>query len=181
MRGPHSGEKPLSAYQLVVFDMAGTTVTDDGAVEAAFLAAADSTGLSVDTSAIHARRGLSKRRVFGELWRLHGVTDDAEVARLSEASHAAFRASLAAGFETRPVAATEGCAECFARLRANGVAIALTTGFHRAVTDTILARRGWREGLDNSHVGSPHSAIQASVCSEDVPHGRPAPDMRDMV
>jgi phosphonatase-like hydrolase len=167
----------LSNYRLVVFDMAGTTVRDDGAVEAAFLAAADSTGLSVDRQAIHARRGLSKRRVFRELWGLHGAVDDADVARLADASHAAFRAALAATFEKQPVAATEGCVDCFAQLRAAGIAIALTTGFHRAVTDTILARLGWDEGLDHRRMGPPDTAIQASVCSEDVPQGRPAPDM----
>ena len=167
----------MTTYRLVVFDMAGTTVRDDGAVEAAFLTAAGATGLGVDPDAIHARRGLSKKRVFRELWRLHGVSDSAEVARLADASHDAFRAALVATFETHPVAPTEGCVDCLARLREAGVAIALTTGFHRAVTDTILARLGWDEGLDDHRVGPPEGVVQALVCSEDVPRGRPAPDM----
>ena len=164
-------------YRLVVFDMAGTTVRDDGAVEAAFLTAAAATGLRADRDAIHARRGLSKKRVFRELWRLDGVTADGELARRADASHEAFRAALEEWVETRPIWPTDGCLDCFGRLRAEGILIALTTGFHRGVTDIILSRLGWDRGLDDVRVGLNESVIQASVCSGDVARGRPAPDM----
>lgn len=167
----------MIVYQLVVFDMAGTTVYDDGAVEAAFLGAAESTGLRVDAEAIQARRGLSKTRVFRELWTLHGVTDQAETARRADTSHTAFKAALGDWYATRPARPTDGCVECFETLRSQGMPIALTTGFDRTITDAILDRLGWLQGLDSKRVGDTQSVIQASVCSEDVEHGRPAPDM----
>jgi phosphonatase-like hydrolase len=167
----------VTPYRLVVFDMAGTTVHDDGAVEAAFLAGAASTGLRADRGAIHARRGLSKTRVFRELWALDGVTDEDELVRRADASHHAFKAALEEWVETRPVRPTDGCLDCFARMRAEGVLIALTTGFDRSLTGIILRRLGWDRGLDDARVGGSDSVIQASVCSEDVAQGRPAPDM----
>ncbi|MAF09787.1 phosphatase [Candidatus Poribacteria bacterium] len=169
----------MAPYRLVVFDMAGTTVRDDGAVEAAFLTAAAATGLRADRDAIHARRGLSKKRVFRELWRLDGVAAEDEIDRRADASHAAFRAALEEWVRTRPIRPTDGCLDCFGRLRAEGILIALTTGFYRGVTDIILSRLGWDRGLDDARVGIgvEEAVIQASVCSGDVAQGRPAPDM----
>jgi len=54
----------------------------------------------------------------------------------------------------------------FSWLHERGVKIALTTGFYRRVTEIILNAVGWRDGV-----------IEASVCSEDVARGRPAPFM----
>ena len=53
----------------------------------------------------------------------------------------------------------------------------MTTGFYRQVTDVILSRLGWNQGLDERHVGTSKTLIQASVTSDEVPEGRPAPHM----
>jgi phosphonatase-like hydrolase len=45
------------------------------------------------------------------------------------------------------------------------VKVATTTGFYREVRDKILGKLSWQNLFD------------ASVCSDDVEHGRPAPDM----
>jgi phosphonatase-like hydrolase len=59
-----------------------------------------------------------------------------------------------------------GVEETFVWLRERGIKIALTTGFYRKVTDIILGAAGWREGV-----------IDVSICSDEVPMGRPAPFM----
>ena len=52
----------------------------------------------------------------------------------------------------------------FARLHARGLKVALTTGFDRYITETILGVLGWKA-----------PAIDAVICGDDVPRGRPAP------
>ena len=54
---------------LVVFDMAGTTVQDDGMVLECFVAAAEYVGLRVSREELNDRMGLSKIAVFDELSR----------------------------------------------------------------------------------------------------------------
>jgi phosphonatase-like hydrolase len=80
-------------------------------------------------------------------------------------------------YRTAPVTPTEGCLECFEWLRSQGIAIGLTTGFYREVADIILSRLGWNKGLNSQHAGTPDTIIQASVASDEVANGRPAPDM----
>src|SRR5262249_36291958 len=51
--------------------------------------------------------------------------------------------------------------------RRAGIKVALNTGFSRAVAEVLLARLGWH---------SP-GVIDADVASDEVPRGRPHPDM----
>ena len=59
----------LWGVQLVVFDLAGTTVHDDGMVLECFVAAAGHVGLRVSRDELNDRMGASKRAVFDELAR----------------------------------------------------------------------------------------------------------------
>jgi phosphonatase-like hydrolase len=58
-----------------------------------------------------------------------------------------------------------GAAKAFAALRREGIKVALNTGFNRAIADVILNRLGW------------DALIDATVASDEVPRGRPFPDM----
>jgi phosphonatase-like hydrolase len=51
------------------------------------------------------------------------------------------------------------------KLRERGIKIALDTGFSRPIADAIIERLNWRDKID------------ASVTSDEVAYGRPAPDM----
>ena len=163
--------------RLVVFDMAGTTVADQGEVQSCFLQAAQSTGLRTSREHILSMMGWSKRRVFETLWTAQSGHNTAELESHTERSYAEFRRILEQHYTTAPVQPTEGCLECFQWLRSNSIPIALTTGFYRKVADIILHRLGWDEGLDAEHVGTRDTIIQASICSDEVAQGRPAPDM----
>jgi phosphoglycolate phosphatase-like HAD superfamily hydrolase len=65
----------------------------------------------------------------------------------------------------------------FNYLHKNQIKIALTTGFYRVVTDIILEKLGWLEGLDKNRVGTASTMIQASISSDEVELGRPHPLM----
>lgn len=148
-----------SGVRLVVFDMAGTTVRDDDLVLTCFVEAARRAGLDATRDEINARMGASKRAVFDALARRQN--DEAAGAR----GYEAFRAILEETYGRVGATAIDGAERVFAWLRGDGVRVALNTGFYRRVTDLIVDRLGWR------------GAVDAVVCDDDVPEGRPAPYM----
>lgn len=166
----------MQPIQLVVFDMAGTTVTDHHEVERCFAEAAAQTGLPATAERILAMQGLAKRYVFETLWTEH-LGPGADVTRRVDESYAVFRTILETHYRTHGATPTDGCLDAFAYLRERSIAIALTTGFYRIVTDIILDKLGWLAGLDGRYVGGPEARIQASIASDEVERGRPYPQM----
>ncbi|QJD79166.1 HAD family hydrolase [Spirosoma rhododendri] len=167
----------MSATQLVIFDMAGTTVTDQHEVERCFAEAAAQTGLTVSDERILAMQGLAKRFVFETLWKEQLGESSPEVPLHVDVSYDVFRDVLENHYRTNGATPTEGCLDTFAHLHERGIKIALTTGFYRVVTDIILEKLGWLDGLNDQYIGTPNSLIQLSIASDEVPQGRPAPDM----
>lgn len=167
----------MQPIELVVFDMAGTTVTDHHEVERCFAQAAAQTGLFVTDERILAMQGLAKRYVFETLWKEQLGDLHPDVQPQVDSSYAAFKGILENHYLTQGATPTEGCLETFAFLRERGIAIALTTGFYRVVTDIILEKLGWLAGLDNQRLGGADSLIQVSIASDEVERGRPYPFM----
>ena len=165
----------MPPVQLVVFDMAGTTVTDRHEVERCFAEAATQTALSVSDERILAIQGMGKRQVFQLLWTEQLGAQHPDLEQRIDASYTAFRRILEGHYQTQGSTPTEGGFAAFTYLRQRGIAIALTTGFYRFVTDIILEKLSWLDGLDSQRVGNPASLIQASITSDEVAEGRPAP------
>ena len=167
----------MPVCDLVVFDMAGTTIHDAGEVSMCFQEAAKETDLQAAPDRILSMMGWSKRLVFKTLWTEALGDDHPDLESRIDASYGAFRRILEHHYQTAPVRPEEGCLDCFQWLHENGIKIALTTGFYRRVADIILSRVGWDAGLNEDYVGVSTSIIQASVTSDMVEKGRPAPDM----
>lgn len=164
--------------ELITLDMAGTTVTDQHEVEACFSEAAVKTGLVVEDSRILAMQGLHKYFVFETLWEEQlGSRIHPEWQMRVDKSYKVFCDILENHYLTAPVFPTEGCPELFDYLHQKGIKIALTTGFYRKVTNIILSRLGWLEGLSADHIGTRETLLQASITSDEVNKGRPYPDM----
>jgi phosphonatase-like hydrolase len=151
---------------LVVFDMAGTTVCDDGGTVARCLVdALAEFGYGVTPAAANGLMGLPKPEAINRLLAAY-VPDPEERNALVPDVHDAFLGRMVQYYRTDPgVRAVDGAEATFARLRAAGVRVALDTGFSREVVDVILDRLAW------------HGRIDASVASDEVPRGRPYPDM----
>lgn len=146
--------------ELVVMDMAGTTVRDGGEVPAAFRSALAAHGVAVTDDELAGVRGASKREVIRTLVTRH--QPDALPPLIDEV-YAEFRAALAERYGAG-VRAVEGAEEVFDWLRRRGVRIALNTGFDRSITGLLLDALGWREGV-----------VDAVICGDEVREGRPAP------
>ncbi|MCY7350444.1 MAG: HAD hydrolase-like protein [Cytophagaceae bacterium] len=168
----------MASIQLITFDMAGTTVRDAHEVDDCFAQAAAATGLSVTNERILALQGYSKIEVFRLLWSEKLGDEHPELGENVAVSYDAFTHILENHYQTSPVYPTEGALETFTWLRQQGIKIALTTGFYRKVTDIILNRLGWLEGLDAQYLNaSGRSLIDASIASDEVAAGRPEPLM----
>ena len=156
------------ATRLVVFDVVGTTIRDDGAVQSALRDAVGRAGLQLRDGAMSGVAGMSKLEAIRTLLEGHGRD---ELLPRAPAIHAEFVAGVTRHYRTAPtVSPVEGAAAVFAALRGHGVRVALGTGFSREVLDVILDRVGW------SGAASP---LDATVASDEVRRGRPYPDMID--
>jgi phosphonatase-like hydrolase len=152
----------IGPFALACLDMAGTTVRDDGAVEAAFTRALGDVGITPGTrrydeaqGIVRATMGWSKADVFAKL------LGSADAARATLAFAAAYEARAAAG----DVAEIPGALEVLRGLRARGVAVCLTTGFAPSTREALLDALGWRGEVD------------LALSPADVGRGRPEPDM----
>ncbi|HEY0110183.1 MAG TPA: phosphatase, partial [Fibrella sp.] len=96
----------MNLYQLVVFDMAGTTVTDQHEVEQCFAQAASETGLSVNAERILAMQGLAKRHVFQTLWTEQLGPGHAQLTGHVDVSYQRFTEVLEAHYLTHDITPT---------------------------------------------------------------------------
>ncbi|MEV6230421.1 phosphonatase-like hydrolase [Saccharopolyspora shandongensis] len=150
--------------KLVVLDMAGTTVADDGLVERAFTQAIGEVGVAEDGAAFpgmldYVRRtmGESKITVFRHL--LDGDEDRAQQA--NQAFERAYAERVADG-DCREI---DGAAAAIRRLRDNDIKVALTTGFSETTQRQIIDALGWG-GLTD-----------LTLTPAQAGRGRPYPDM----
>lgn len=146
--------------RLVVFDIAGTTVRDDGQVAAALKSTLEDRNLALDDQQFAQVRGMSKREALRQL-----LANSSSAAGLADEVYERFKARLTREFARRPPRAIAGAEDGFRRLRDSGVRVALTTGFDRDVTNALLSALGW-SGL-----------VDAAACGDEVARGRPAPDL----
>jgi len=153
----------MTSIELVVLDMAGTTVLDDGVVEQAFQRAAERTGVADrmpwDDALQYVRdtMGQSKIEVFTHL----SGGDRAAAERATAAFEGAYDEIVAEqGAEEIP-----GARAAIEQLKASGVQVALTTGFAPVTRDALLDALGWRDLID------------ISLSPVDAGRGRPHPDL----
>jgi phosphonatase-like hydrolase len=151
------------AIELVVLDMAGTTVSDDGTVERAFGRVAERQNIGATPEEreaaleyVRVTMGQSKIEVF------RAITGDEERA---QAANAAFEAAYAEIVAEEGVNEIPGARVAIEQLQEAGIAVALTTGFARPTVNAILDALGWRDLAD------------IVLTPADAGRGRPHPDM----
>ncbi|GGM59049.1 HAD family hydrolase [Microbacterium saperdae] len=148
--------------ELVVLDMAGTTVLDDGVVEQAFQRAAERTGVAdrmpwaEALDYVRVTMGQSKLDVF-----THLAAGDVAAARAT----AAFEGAYAEILEEQGVTEIPGAADAIRSLKDAGLRVVLTTGFAPVTRDALLDGLGW------------HGLVDLALSPVDAGRGRPAPDL----
>ena len=148
--------------ELAIFDIAGTLIEDHDEVSDAFFTALRNNHIEVERSEILEWKGSAKREVIAHfVERQFGRCRNLQ---LIDRTYNEFRYELERRYE-REIRPIDGVAETLGMLRGAGTKLATTTGFYREVRDRILCTLGWVQRFD------------VNVCSDDVSHGRPAPDM----
>ncbi len=152
--------------ELIVCDMAGTTVDEHADVYRALENSVRETGAEVTAQNLQAWMGAEKREAINALIALGGGVPET---RLVDATFERFRELLFSYYEQNPPVALPGVVEAFQKLAAQGIKIALTTGFSRDVASVILPQLGWAVGEGE--------LLDAVVTADEVAAGRPAPYM----
>ncbi len=152
--------------ELVVFDMAGTTVNDDDSVSRCLRSSLAAAGLEVTGAQVNAVMGLPKPSAIAILIEQSGSRD--ELRNQVDAIHDDFVSRSIAFYSDDPsVYEVPGASRVFEVLKRSGIRVALNTGFNRSIARVILDRLGWSQS----------TTIDATICSDEVKRGRPHPDM----
>ena len=169
----------MHPVKMVMFDLAGTTVADEGYVARCLYRAACDVGLEADEQEIGQNIGTNKRDLYKMLIArrrgvnapltglgTYAVTEQEEA--LVEKAFSLYEHYMLEVYRNE-VREVPGASQTFKRLRERGVKIATDTGFHRAINEAIMERLGWlRSGL-----------VDIAMDVQHIPgeRGRPAPYM----
>jgi phosphonatase-like hydrolase len=151
--------------ELVIFDIAGTTIKDDQFVKKVLATTVRPYVANLDTHLLDHVMGWPKPKALKYLIEksLHKVIDTSFVEDLNKAFVNQMISFFQDGNNLQEIPGTE---ETFKILKSHGIKIALDTGFSRPIADVIIKKLGWDNGV-----------LDATVASDEVHHGRPAPDM----
>jgi phosphonatase-like hydrolase len=154
--------------ELVIFDLAGTTVKDNQDVHRVLQSALAKQDIAITLEDANTVMGIPKPvaiRILLErkLPSATTITED----WISQI-HEQFVMEMIRFYEEDvSVGEKEGVSETFKELKRMGIKVAVDTGFDRPITTSLLNRLGWiRNGL-----------IDASVTSDEVNRGRPYADL----
>ena len=151
--------------ELVVFDMAGTTVDEDNVVYKTVRDSINSRGYEFTLEQVlEAGAGKEKSQAIRDVLALDGNTHtDEEVAAI----FAEFKSRLASAYDTLDVKEQPGASDVFSALRARGIKVVLNTGYDRSTAEKLIDKIGWSIGGN----------IDGLVTASDVSKGRPGPEM----
>src|SRR5262245_33375529 len=143
--------------ELVVFDMAGTTIDAGEDVAEIFRATLAHWSVPVTVDQIVAVRGASKRQAMSDLLSQYAPERLPDL----ETIYASFRSALTGAADRFRLC--PGAEDAVRTCREHGIRVALNTGFDRSVALAVLEAVGWTAMAD------------VLVCGDEVPRGRPAP------
>lgn len=155
-------------FQLVVFDMAGTTIQDKSNVAEAFMYAMQKHGYPISKEQADKVMGYKKIIAINDLLETNypGIVKENE--NIIEEIHQTFIDTMIDFYEhSKEILPMESAESIFRWLQDNDIKVALNTGFSKLITDTILERVGWND----------NSLIDFIISSDEVENGRPSADM----
>jgi phosphoglycolate phosphatase len=142
---------------LAVFDLAGTTIQDDGTFAAVFKQVLTAEDIRSTSEEIARVRGAAKREAFRQL---------AREPVQAECLYEQFIEGIRQRNTNSPPREVPGTSNTFTWLHQQGVKLALNTGFERETVVMLLSALGWGAAV-----------IDAVVCGDEMVAGRPAPAM----
>ena len=159
----------LTSIELVLFDLAGTTVDDrlggKSMVVSAFIDAFREAGHALEEADVLPHRGRDKREAIRRLLEARSVDGDHAAQDRVERLHDSFLSRL--NERVALLVEIPGASEVFRFLRRRGIRVGVGSGFPTEVVERLVVQLGWAEEGLLDYVAS----------AEQVGAGRPDPAM----
>lgn len=157
-------EMKINEMEMVVFDMAGTTINEQNIVYKTLHKAINHFGIEVSLeSVLSLGAGKEKHQAIKDILKELNSSDAEKSYQIFEY----FKEILDQEYLTASVLPIEGVEEVLENLKKEGVKIVLNTGYSSHVANTLLEKLNWKK---NTH-------YDALITADDVALGRPFPDM----
>lgn len=152
--------------ELVVFDMAGTTVDEDNVVYKTVQQVINDEGFKVSLEEV-LKHGAGKEKHQAITDVLTECTKTTNVALVANIAFSKFKLALKEVYDTIEIKTFAGTEELFKDLRSNNIKVVLNTGYDKKTAGLLVKKLGWIVG----------ETIDGLVTSDDVVMGRPYGDM----
>jgi phosphonatase-like hydrolase len=153
---------------LVVFDMAGTTVNEDNVVYKTLQQAINKKGYHFSLDQVLAEgAGREKSEAIKSILDVfEGINDKDLVENIYED----FITLLAKAYEDIQVFPQPNAEQLFRLLRERNIRIVLNTGYDAETAESLITKLGWKKGIE----------FDSLISSSDVEKNRPDPEMIDL-
>lgn len=154
----------INEIEMVVFDMAGTTINEQNIVYKTLHKSINNFGIEVSLeSVLSLGAGKEKHQAIKDILEYKNIADENK----SDAIFEYFKETLDKEYLSAAVLPIEGVENVFEDLKKDGVKVVLNTGYSSHVANTLLEKLNWKEGKQ----------YDALITADDVVLGRPFPDM----
>lgn len=164
-------------FQLVVFDIAGTTLKDNNNVNDCFRKAFEAFSFYPTKDQVNAVMGWRKPDAISAILSEISIVNSPKIQdkmkeeylkHMTKDIHDQFVKLMIDYYQnSSEVGEIEGTSETFNKLHSLDIKVALDTGFSRDITNAILKNTQW---VDNG-------LVDFTITADEVLNGRPAPDM----
>ncbi len=158
----------MNKIKLIVFDIAGTTVKDNGEIAVAFASALKEFGYDVPKSKINPLMGYKKPQAIRMMVDEYESNKQKITEEYINSIHERFLQLMIDHYKTTDeITPLPNVLEVFSFVKDKGIKIGLDTGFSSDITEVIMNRLGWlKDGV-----------VDYAISSNEVPAGRPQPFM----
>jgi phosphonatase-like hydrolase len=152
--------------ELVVFDMAGTTVDEDNVVYKTVQQVINEEGFNVSLAEVLMYgAGKEKHQAISDV--LSACTALTDINLVADVAFSKFKIALKNAYDSLEIKSFEGTEQLFKDLRKSDIKVVLNTGYDSKTAHLLLDRLGWIVG----------ETIDGLVTADDVENGRPEGDM----
>lgn len=152
--------------ELVVLDMAGTTVDEQNVVYKTIHATLEDNGYSYSLGTVLEHcAGKEKRTAIKDLLRETNVENVSD--QLVNDLFVQFKKNLTSAYDVLEVNTFDGTLGFLEQLKRSSIAIALNTGYDKVTATGLIDKLNWKQGQH----------FDVLVTADDVKNGRPHPDM----
>lgn len=154
----------MNEIEMVVFDMAGTTVNEQNIVYKSLHKSINKFGIDVSLELVLSLgAGKEKYQAIKDILKYINITDTEKTDQIFEY----FIEILDQEYLTAKVLPIDGVENVMKNLKNDGVKVVLNTGYNSQVAHALLEKLNWEKGIQ----------YDALITADDVEQGRPFPDM----